>query len=78
MAGAHSTVTGSSEASTPWAEMTRPMATAVIDRDGDGDEPSTTETSTATDTVTNTNGDETPSEEPAEGAELSPTARDDG
>ena len=44
------------EARTPSAEMTRPMATAVIDRDGDGDEPSTTETSTATDTVTNTDG----------------------
>ncbi len=54
------------------------MATAVIDRDGDNEEPSTIETATATDAVTNTNGDETPSEVPAEGAELSPTARDDG
>ena len=43
---------------------------------------STTETSTATDTVTNTDGggdgEEAPSEEPAESAELAPTARNDG
>jgi trehalose monomycolate/heme transporter len=66
------------KASTLSAEMTRPMATAVIDRDGDNEKPSTTETSTATGTLTNTNGDETTSTEPADEAELSPTARDDG
>ena len=67
-----------SEASTPSAEMPRPMATAVMDRDGDGDEPSPIETATATDTVTNTNGDEAPSQEPAGGVELASTPREDG
>ena len=49
--------------------MTRPMSTAVIDRD---DEPSAIDTSTAIDADINTDGEEIPFEEPAEEAELAP------
>ena len=54
--------------------MTRPMSTAVIDRD---DEPSAIDTSTAIDADINTDGEEIPFEEPAEEAELAPIPRED-
>ncbi len=64
-----------SEASAPPAVMTKPMPTAVMDRD---DEPFATETSTTTDGVIDTDTEEAATELPADGAELSTTPRDDG
>ena len=54
-----------SEASALPAVMTKPMPTAVMDRD---DEPFATETSTTTDGVIDTDAEEAATELPADGA----------